>query len=162
MEKLITKRLGIRNMTDADLVFIKSLREDEVCARYQRWEDNSEEHIREMIATHRHDVLLSDTEIQRFLIVMRDGAPVGTLTLFVTPKEDCITVGITIASSHQRKGYAKEILTALCNLAKETYPTLDLIALIHPDNTPSIRLFESLGFRFQLHAESINSLVYVR
>jgi hypothetical protein len=97
MEKLITKRLGIRNMTDADLVFIKSLRADEVCARYQRWEDNSEEHIRELIATHRHDVLLSDTEIQRFLIAMRDGAPVGTLTLFVTPKEDCITVGITIA-----------------------------------------------------------------
>ena len=162
MEKLITKRLGIRNMTDADLVFIKSLRADEVCARYQRWEDNSEEHIREMIATHRHDVLLSNTEIQRFLIVMRDGTPVGTLTLFVTPDEDCITVGITIASAHQRKGYAKEILTALCNLAKETYPTLDLIALIHPDNTPSIRLFEALGFRFQLHAESINSLVYVR
>jgi RimJ/RimL family protein N-acetyltransferase len=162
MEKLITKRLGIRNMTDADLVFIKSLRADEVCARYQRWEDNSEEHIREMIATHRHDVLLSDTEIQRFLIAMRDGAPVGTLTLFVTPDEDCITVGITIASAHQRKGYAKELLTALCNLAKETYPTLDLITLIHPDNTPSIRLFEALGFRFQLHAESINSLVYVR
>jgi RimJ/RimL family protein N-acetyltransferase len=115
-----------------------------------------------MIATHHHDVLLSDTEIQRFLIAMRDGTPVGTLILFVTPKEDCITVGITIASAHQRKGYAKEILTALCNLAKETYPTLDLIALIHPDNTPSIRLFEALGFRFQLHAESINSLVYVR
>ncbi len=162
MEKLITKRLGIRNMTDADLVFIKSLRADEVCARYQRWEDNSEEHIRELIATHRHDVLLSDTEIQRFLIVMHDGTPIGTLVLFVTPDEDCITVGITIASAHQRKGYAKEILTTLCNLAKETYPTLDLIALIHPDNTPSIRLFEALGFRFQLHAESINSLVYVR
>ena len=162
MFQLTTERLGLRNMTEGDLAFVKALREDAICARFQRWEDTSEEHIRELIDTHREDVLFSEQEIQRFLVVLKDFTPIGTFTLFFTPEEDCITLGITIAPTYQRKGYAKELLATICQVAKALYPTLDLIALIHPENTASVALFESLGFHLELHAESINSLVYVR
>ena len=158
----VTNRLGIRALTDADLVFIKGLRDNPMCARYQRWESSSEEHLRGMIDGHREDVLFSEKEIQRFLIVKHDDTPVGTLTLFVTPDEGCITLGITIAPTHQRQGYARELLTTVCHSAHERFPTLELIALIHPDNTPSIRLFEQLGFTLDLYAESLHSLVYIK
>ena len=114
-----------------------------------------------MIDEHRADALLSDKEIRRFIICLADGAPIGTLVLFVTPSDGCITLGITVAPAYQRRGYAKELLLALTHTLRAHFPTLDLIALIHPDNTPSVRLFEGLGFAFDLYAESIHSLVYI-
>ena len=158
---LKSDRLVLRNLNNNDLSFLMALRADPSAARYQRWEDSSRENIQSMIDEHRRDVLLSDKEIQRFMIALPDTTPLGTLVLFVTPKEGCITVGITLAAEHRRKGYAREILSLLNAKAAETYPALELVALIHPDNAPSICLFESVGFRFDLYAESIHSLVYI-
>lgn len=160
MFHLTSKRLALRNLTDSDLDFIRALRTDESCARYQRWEDNSPEHIQAMIDEHRADDFLSEKEIQRFVISRTDGAPVGTLTLFVTPSEGCITLGITVTTPNQRQGYAGEMLSAVIDRIRTSFSALEIVALIHPDNLPSVRLFESLGFQLDLYAESIKSLVY--
>lgn len=155
------ERTALRNLTDSDLAFLCELRSDESCARYQRWEDNSAPHIQKMINEHRADALLSQKEIQRFIICTTSGTPIGTLVLFVTPSDGCISVGITIATPYQRQGYARDLLLALISRIGKTHPSLDIVALIHPENTPSVRLFESLGFVFDLYAESIHSLVYI-
>ena len=157
---LTSKRLALRNLAQSDLEFIRALYTDESCARYQRWEDATPEHIQAMIDKHRADDFLSKKEIQRFVISRADGVSVGMLTLFITPSEGCITLGITIATPNQRQGYAREILTAVIDRIHASFSELEIVALIHPDNLPSVRLFECLGFGLDLYAEGINSLVY--
>ncbi len=158
---LQTKRLGIRNFVDADCAFLHEIRNDARLARYQRWEDTSLSHICDLVDEHKGDVFPSEKEIQRYAVALVDGKIIGTLALFYTPNDNSITLGITIATAYQRQGYAKEILKALIDQMRVAHPGLDIVALIHPENAKSIRLFESLGFHLDLYAESIESLVYV-
>lgn len=85
---------------------------------------------------------------------------VGDLSWFYNPSDRCITLGYTIARPYQRKGYAFEILSALIRRAREAFPALDLVALVEPENIPSIRLLEKLGFQQECWAEKIYSFIY--
>lgn len=85
----------------------------------------------------------------------------GDLSCFYTEADRCITLGITVAPEHQRKGYARELLTALIGAIRERYPEPDIVALIDRGNSASIALFEALGFERECYAERIGSYVYV-
>lgn len=157
---LETDRLCLRNLRPEDAAAICRWRNDIRCSRFQRWEATSQEAVRRLTEKHRRDVFLSEQEEQRYAICTRDQAPVGDLTLFYTAG-DCITLGITVAPEYQRKGIAREILSAVIGAARVRYPALELVALVHPENTASRSLFEGLGFRLECYAASIDSCVYV-
>ena len=110
---LKTDRLLLRNLTVSDEAVIYAYRNDEGCARYQRWEDTSRECVRSLIETHRQDVFLSDREEQRYGLSSPEGKLLGDLAYFYTEADRCITLRITVAPEHQRKGYAFELLAAV-------------------------------------------------
>lgn len=158
---LKTDRLLLRNLTVSDEAVIYAYRNDEGCARYQRWEDTSRECVRSLIETHRQDVFLSDREEQRYGISSPEGKLLGDLAYFYTEADRCITLGITVAPEHQRKGYAFELLAAVIGAVQKAHPNLDIVALIDRENAASIALFEKLGFSRECYAENIGSYVYV-
>lgn len=54
---------------------------------------------------------------------------------------------------HQQKGYALEYTTAILNYIKDYYDFPSLIALIHPENTASLHLIDTLGFSYEQMTE---------
>ena len=155
-----TKRLNLGNLREEDTAVIWQYRNDPECARYQRWEDVSRDAVTAFVNRFSGSQWLSEEEEQHYAI--RSGETlVGDLSYFYTEEDRCVTLGITIAPEHQRKGYAKEILSDVTAAVRNAYPTLDIVALIDPENEASIALFESLGFERECYAEKIRSCVYV-
>ena len=161
MSFLQTDRLFLRNLEVSDLDAIYDHRSCESCRRFQRWDELTRDEICEMINRHLDDCFLSEKATQRYAVCsLSSGSLVGELSYFFS-KDDCVTLGITISPTHQRQGYAFELLHAVFSKIRKAYPSLDIVGLIDRDNTASIRLFEKLGFSLECYAESIDSLVYV-
>lgn len=158
---LETKRLYLHNLRANDVEALYTYRNDRRCYEYQRWEDTSKEWLAQFVEDFRGDVFLSDKEEQHYAICTRDRMLAGDLSYFYTASDNCVTLGITIAPEHHRKGYAFELLQAVVAAIQSWYPQLDIVALIDKENTPSIALFEKLGFYRECYAESIASYVYV-
>lgn len=157
---LETERLVLGNLCAEDASAVFAYRNDPECRKYQRWEDTSMEAVLGLIAGAERDVFLSDREEQHYAI--RDGKDlVGDLSYFYTAEDRCVTLGITIAPQHQRRGYAFEMLREVVKAVQEQHPGLDIVALIDKENAPSVALFEKLGFYRECYAEKIQSLVYV-
>ena len=58
-----------------------------------------------------------------------------------------LEVGYILAPSHQGRGLMTEAMQVLLDRCSRNSPCTASQALIHPDNTASIRLAERLGFR---------------
>ena len=155
-----TQRLCLRNLREADIPAIYAWRNDPECFRHQRWEDTSEEAVAAYVQEYENSAFLSTEEEQHYAVCCDDRI-VGELSYFHSEQDRCVTLGITISPEHQRKGYAGEILSAVIGAVKESHPALDMVALIEPENAPSIALFEGLGFVRECYAEKIQSYVYV-
>lgn len=162
MEKILkTRRLFLRNLLPEDAETMYAYRNDPECYVYQRWEDTSLSFLNNFIGDYAESRFLSLQEEQHYAICACDGTLAGDISCFYTEKDNCMTIGITIAPEHQRKGYAYELLHAVICAVRQQYPKLDIVALIDKENTPSIALFEKLGFYRECYAESIASYVYV-
>ena len=159
-EFLKTQRLCLRGFLPEDLSAVYAWRNDALCAKFQRWTDTTRESIRTYLARHREDVFPSEKEEQHYAIADASGEAVGELAFFYNPEDRCVTLGITIGPNHQGQGLASEMLSAVIGRTREAYPAMDIVALIHPENRSSIRLFEKLGFQLECYAESIESCVY--
>lgn len=155
-----TQRLVLRNLRKEDAEKIYAYRNDPVCFRYQRWEDTSLGAVTAFVQTYADSEFLSKKEEQHYAICAGE-ALVGDLSYFYTEEDNCVTLGITVAPEYQRRGYAREILSAVVAAVRQTYPKLDIVALIDRENTPSIALFEGLGFYRECYAQKIESYVYV-
>lgn len=161
MTFLKTARTQLRNLLPTDRSIIHAYRNDESCARFQRWKDASIEAVDQMILAHSQDIFPSLLVEQHYAIADLRNQPIGDLSVFYTAQDRCITLGLTIAPQHQHRGLARELLSAVIRTLHKNYPDLELVALISPDNTQSIHLFEALGFEKECYAPSIDSLVYV-
>lgn len=158
---LQTHRLFLRNLLPQDEPGIHRYRNDPRCFAYQRWEDTSREAVRRFLREFSGSCFLSGQEEQHYAICTQDGTLAGDLSYFYTEEDRCVTLGITIAPEHQRRGYAFEILHGVIAAVQARHPALDIVALIDKENAPSIALFEKLGFCRECYAESIASYVYV-
>lgn len=149
----------LRNLQPEDGSRIYAYRKAPDCARYQRWEDTSDEAVKAFVERFQNSSFLSKQEEQHYAVCVGTEL-VGDLSYFYTQADRCITLGITIAPEHQRKGYGRKILSAVIAAVRERHPELDIVALIDPENRASIALFERLGFVLECYAEKIRSCIY--
>ena len=157
---LRTKRLLLRNFCESDVDILWQYRNDVRCNQYQRYEDTGREYLERFVERFADSVFLHGEE-QHFAIVQQDSKEmVGDLSVFYTESDHCYTLGITIAPSFQRQGYAFELLREVVARIQNRAPSADIVALIEKDNDNSISLFKKLGFVEECYAASIDSLVY--
>jgi len=82
-------------------------------------------------------------------VVLRETADViGRVGLHPWDDWDELELGWVIGAAWQRQGFASEAARAWLDWADRERPADHLIAVIHPDNRPSISLARSLGFTF--------------
>lgn len=151
---LRTPRLLIRNFTATDLEAFLAYRNDPEIAKYQGWSlpyprEKAEELIREMQDPRTHKI---GEWLQLALTLESTRELIGD-TAFVILGDDArqASVGFTIASAHQKKGYGTEAMTALLDYLFADLGLHRVIADCDTENTGSWRTLEKLGFRREAH-----------
>ena len=155
---LETARLVLRSVAakDADIMF--DYRNNELCARYQRGQTKDHEGIISLIE-HRKDDVFS-VEAPFFLAVALKDTDEMVGEIILMPNDGTISLGYTFSYKHHRKGYAFESLSALIHLLREQYPEWDFICFTDPENEPSMKLLEKLGYRNMGYLAARDSQVF--
>ena len=155
---LETERLILRNVQPDDAAVMFDYRNNEICARYQRGQTKDFAGIEELVAKRAGDTLTDEANTMVAVALKETGEMVGEI--IVMPNDGCFTYGYTFSYKHHRKGYAFEALSALMELLHVRYPEMEFIAFTDPENVPSRRLLEKLGYTDLGYAEKVTSNVY--
>jgi RimJ/RimL family protein N-acetyltransferase len=152
-EELVTERLVLREPHPRDAEAMFAYRSDPEIMRYQGWDPESLDDVREFIAEHAGYTAYAPGSWRQFAIALRsDGVMIGDCGVHVPEdKPEQAEFGITLAPSFQRRGYASEALRALLRLVFDTLGKHRAFASVDPRNLPSIALFERAGFRKEAH-----------
>ena len=95
---------------------------------------------------------IADRFSKSLWLVVRDGAgePVGMCGI-VAQRDglDSPDIGYAFLARHSGKGYATEAARVVLKHARETMGLPKVAAITSPDNTPSQRVLEKIGLKFQ-------------
>jgi RimJ/RimL family protein N-acetyltransferase len=85
-----------------------------------------------------------------FLVELKDGKePIGICGLLKRDSLPDVDLGFAFLPRFWAMGYAFESASAVLAHARGSWGLNRVLAITSPDNTPSIRLLEKLGFRFE-------------
>lgn len=143
--QITTDRLTIRPIREEDWRAIRAIWEDfsaSPCAQYDRPHNTDPEDVRARIA--RWAKFTAEGTEHMFFAVCREGAVMGYIAFNIRGKG--YEIGYCFHSAHRGKGYAKEAHLALFDHLRRLGVT-HFSAETALDNTPSVRLLASLGFR---------------
>lgn len=94
---------------------------------------------------HQPGSLMRDGQLR--LILEHEGEPVGALDLYdYDPFARKAGVGIVLDDSHRGKGWAAEVMRSFERYVFGTLGLHSLFAMVPKGNTPSVQLFEGLGY----------------
>ena len=155
---LETERLILRNVCLEDAPVMFDYRNNEVCARYQRGQTKDMPGIEELVAKRAGDTLTDEANTLVAVTLKETGEMVGEIV--VMPNDGCFTLGYTFSYKHHRKGFAFEALTALTEKLHDEYHDMEFICFTDPENTPSRKLLEKLGYTDLGYVEKVTSNVY--
>ena len=158
MTFLETERLILRQVREEDAPIMFDYRNNEICARYQRGQTKDWDGICALVERRKDDILGIEDNCLVAVVLKDTDEMIGEIT--VMPNDDCFSLGYTFSYRHHRKGYAFEALSALTASLHERFPQWEFISFTEPENTPSRRLLEKLGYTDYGYAEKITSQVY--
>jgi RimJ/RimL family protein N-acetyltransferase len=151
-----TERLVLRRPRDSDLDALTPAWADPEMTRYTEPKDDPRGFLVQLIA----DMQVkqsAETEPggpwYQFILQRRaDGAVVGDIGVgFGVPGERQVELGYRILPNHQRMGFAREALSALIPWLIDAHDIHRFVAVAAVENTASIALLRSLGFRQEGH-----------
>ena len=140
MDVIRTERLLLRKACEGDLPAIHRILSDDRAMRYWSSLPHADlEQTREWLS----GMIAAPAETSFDFIVELDGEAIGKAGCYRLPE-----IGYILHPEHWGKGYAREALAALIPEIFARYDLPALTADVDPDNLPSIRLVEGLGFTF--------------
>lgn len=142
MTELRTERLILTPAVESDAAFVLELLNDpgwlrNIGDRGVRSLDDARAYIRDRLG-------------QSLWLVARDatGEPLGMCGLVEREVLDSPDLGYAFLERHSGKGYATEAAAAVLAHVREDMRLPKLAAITDPDNKPSQRVLEKLGFRY--------------
>lgn len=92
--------------------------------------------------------LFEQREGQYVIVLQSTNEVVGTINVFADDSRavEAKEIGYAISPKHQRNGYAFEAISAILKLLQKDLLLDMVVAGVLPENVPSIRLLEKLGF----------------
>ena len=141
---LETPRLRLRNLRPTDLADFHTYRADPAVTRYQGFDVFSREQAAAFIAQQLPLEFGQPGQwVQYGIESQRTGRLIGDCAVQLQQEDARIAeIGITIAPTAQRQGYAREVLQALPDFHR-------VVETVDAENAASIALLESLGFRLE-------------
>lgn len=150
---LSTPRLVLRPVQPDDVESLCSYRALPEVAKYQSWESFGPENAARLInAQQDREPDVPGTWFQLAIVEKENGTMIGDCGLHCPLDEPRqMEFGITLAPSHQGRGYATETLRCLLHHAFATLGKHRVYAFTDTENHPSAALFRRLGFRQEAH-----------
>ncbi len=158
MTFLETDRLLLRQVREEDAAIMFDYRNNEVCAKFQRGQTKDLPGIEVLVKKRRNDVLSVEDNCLIAVALKETGEMVGEIV--VMPNDDCFSLGYTFSYKHHRKGYAFEALSVLIQYLHEMKPGWEFISFVEPENIPSRKLLEKLGYKDLGYIEKLESHAY--
>ena len=155
---LETDRLVLRNITPDDAPIMYDYRNNELCARYQRGQNQDYDGIFELTRVRQNDVITTDCNFIVAVALKQNNEMIGEIV--VMPNEGAITLGYTFSYKYHRNGYAYEALNPFIELLHNHFPDWEFICFTDVDNQPSMALLKKLGYEDLGYAEKIDSQVF--
>lgn len=150
MKILETERLILRRVTVEDDEFILELLNDPSWLRFigdrgVRTLDAARDYILKSLVSmyERLGFGLYLTELKG------EGVPIGICGLIKRDSLEDVDIGFAFLPQFCRKGYGYESASAVMEYGKRTFGLKRLVAITSPENYPSARLLEKLGFNFE-------------
>ena len=155
---LETERLRLRNVEEKDADIIYDYRNNETCAKYQHGQLKDKDRILELLERRKEDSITANSPCMLAVAFKSNDEIVGEI--IIKPKDKTIFLGYTFSYKHHRKGYAFEALNSLIDMIHRNYPDMNFICFTEPENIPSIKLLEKLGYKDMGYSEESESLVF--
>ncbi len=150
--KLKTNRLVIRPISLADKHEVYIYRNDKQVNRYQGWIPETIEDVEDFIAKTASQINQPDSWFQLVIIEKSSQKLIGDIGLhFIGDENEQVEIGCTLHKDFQNKGYATEALKTVIAFLFNDLQKHRITTSIDPQNLPSIRLVERLGFRNEAH-----------
>ena len=144
-ELIKTERLCLREITsdDAELI-VKWRSEPDV---YKYFKNSVKITKKDHLNWFENSYLENDLRTDYMAVLNETDIPVGVFGLIISEENRKeAEVSYILGKEYIGRGYAGEALTGLALWAKEKRKIKTLVAVIHMDNTASLRFAENLGF----------------
>jgi RimJ/RimL family protein N-acetyltransferase len=150
---LQTVRLEIRNLHMQDLPGFYAYRSNPEVTKYQGFDVMSVEQAKAFIEDNATKKFSKAGEWVQYAIAEKTtGKLVGDCAIRLDQYDTRLgEIGITISPEEQKKGYAKEVLTAILNFLFAIDGFHRLTETVDVENVASIKLLKSVGFREEGH-----------
>lgn len=151
---LTTQRLFIRPVLPEDIEAIFAYRSDPDINRFLTHRPKTFDEVAERIAVQPKLINEPNTWFQLVLIERESGTLIGDIGLhFLEAKgtKQQVELGYTLRKESHGKGLATEALKAVINYLFHDLDKHRIVASIDPENEPSLKLVERLGFRKEAH-----------
>lgn len=98
------------------------------------------------------------------VIRKEDGAFIGKCGLSELPDKKDVEISYVLDAPYWGMGYATEISGEVLKLGFEKFGLKRIAALVYPQNSPSIKVIEKLGMKYEKEAEfwGVKLLMYVK
>lgn len=148
-----TARLILDALRPADASGLFEYRGDPEVARYQVWKPaNVGEAVAFIAKQVEQPFGEADSWCQLAIRSRQTRELVGDFGVhFPATKADPIEFGLSLKPAQQRKGYAREVMSAAIDLAFRAWGYRRVVGSVDPRNTASVALCRSLGFRQEAH-----------
>ena len=147
MFELTTERLLLRQWKNSDGQEIIDFYADPVMSKYVGGPRNEDDAWRGMA------LMVGHWQLKGFgywaVEEKTSGDFVGCIGLWQSPGWPELELGYWLVERHQGKGFAKEAAEVCVCCAKEQLNAKSLVSYIDADNSPSIKLAESLGAKYE-------------
>lgn len=150
MKALETERLFLRPSTISDAPFILTLLNEPSFLRFigdkkvRTLEDARQYLLNGPIASY------NQNGFGLLLVELRESqTPIGMCGLLKREELPDPDIGFAFVPAYWNKGFGYEAATAVMNDARERLKLTTILAIVSPDNDPSINLLEKLGFSFE-------------
>jgi RimJ/RimL family protein N-acetyltransferase len=150
---LITRRLNIRNLKPTDLSDFHMYRSNPDVTKYQGFDVMTIEQADEFIKGQLNKEFGKAGEwVQYGIENQATGKLIGDCAIKLDQYDTRIAeIGITISHLEQKKGYAKEVLLGILAFLFDTQETLRVVEIVDTENSASISLLKSIGFKQEGH-----------
>lgn len=157
--KMETERLYFRQAGLEDAAALFEYRSDPETAKHLSREPKTIAEVQEFISNSAKEINTPDTWYQLVITKKANGMVIGDIGLhFLKNENEVLEIGYTLHPMARGKGYAQEALASVISFAFLQLNKKEIIASVDPENTPSVKLLEKLGFTVKSH--SIKSLFF--
>ncbi len=152
-DPLGSPRLLLRRLQPGDAAALCSYRSLPEVARYQSWESFGPEDAASLIESQRQsEPDVPGTWFQLAIVERATESVIGDCGLHCRPDDPCqMEIGVTLAPSHQRRGYSTEALGCLLDFVFGMLGKHRVSAVTDAENHAAASLFRRLGFRQEAH-----------